>query len=313
LVEATTGTQVWNGRYDGEVTDVFELQDRVTEAVVGAIEPRITLSEIERARRKRPESLSAYDCVMRALPAIWSQGAEATAEGLSWAEQAISLDPGYSLPRALAAWCYAQRPTYFRVQSLRREDIEADRTKATALARQAVRLDNSDPLVLTFAGAAHSLTREYPLAESLIEKALAMDPNSAWAWTRSGWINVYLRKTSRAIEHFERSIRLSPLDPMMFNIFAGIGAAHLDAENYAEAARWIERGLREQPDAIWLNRMLAVAYFHSGHVDAAKTALGVLLRSFPGLTIAGLVESAAFSDFLRGKFEEAFRELGLPG
>ena len=100
LVDAPTSTQVWNDRYDGEVSDIFDLQDRVTEAVVGAIEPSITLSEIERARRQRPENLSAYDCVMRALPAIWSQDRETTVEGLRWAEKAMSLDPAYALPRA---------------------------------------------------------------------------------------------------------------------------------------------------------------------------------------------------------------------
>ena len=99
---------------------------------------------------------------------------------------------------------------------------------------------------------------------------------------------------------------------MTFNILAGIGAAHVEKEDYAGAARWVERGLREQPDALWLNRILTVAYFHSGQVDRAKAALGVLLERFPNLTISGLVESATMSDFAKSKFEEAFRALGLP-
>jgi adenylate cyclase len=294
------------------VADIFDLQDRVTEAVVGAIEPSITLREIERARRKRPDNLSAYDCVMRALPAIWSQDTETTAEGLQWAERAMSLDVSYALPRALAAWCYAQRPTYLRLSNILIAGIEADRRRASSLAREAVRLNNGDPLVLTFAGAAHSLTREYLLAESLIQKALLLDPNSAWAWTRSGWNNVYLRQPDRAIEHFHRSIRLSPVDPMTFNIFAGIGAAHVEKEDYATAAQWLERGLREQPDALWLNRILTAAYFHSGQVELANAALRVLLERFPDLTISSLVGSATVSDFAKNKFEEAFRALGLP-
>jgi adenylate cyclase len=249
---------------------------------------------------------------MRALPAIWSQDTETTAEGLQWAERAMTLDVGYALPRALAAWCYAQRPTYLRLSNVLMADMEADRRRATALARAAVRLDNSDPLVLTFAGSAHSLTREYLLAQSLIEKALLLDPNSAWAWTRSGWNNVYLRQPDRAIEHFHHSMRLSPVDPMTFNIFAGIGAAHVEKEDYAAATQWLERGLREQPDALWLNRILSAAYFHSGQIELAKGALGVLLERSPHLTISILVGSATVSDFAKGKFEEAFRALGLP-
>src|SRR3954468_10980114 len=93
LIEATTGNHVWSERYEGDASDIFDLQDRVTEAVVGALEPNITASEIERARRKRPESLTAYDLVMRALPAIWSQDSETTEGGLRLAEQAIKLDP----------------------------------------------------------------------------------------------------------------------------------------------------------------------------------------------------------------------------
>ena len=114
LIDASTGNHIWSERYDGDLADIFDLQDRVTEAIVGAIEPTITLSEIERAKRKRPDSLDAYDCVMRALPTVWSHDAEAIAEGLRLAEQAMVLDPTYALPKALAAWCYAQRVTYMR-------------------------------------------------------------------------------------------------------------------------------------------------------------------------------------------------------
>lgn len=101
LIDATTASHLWSERYDGEFADIFDLQDRVTEAIVGAIEPTITLSEVEWAKRKRPDNLDAYDCVMPALPAIRSQDAETTAEGLRLVEQAMVLDPSYALPKAL--------------------------------------------------------------------------------------------------------------------------------------------------------------------------------------------------------------------
>src|SRR5215217_1113670 len=102
LIDATTGNHIWGERYDGDISDIFDLQDRVTEAVVGAIEPSITVSEIDRARRKRPESLGAYECAIRALPAIWSHDTEMIEEGLRLAERAIELDPSYALPKAIA-------------------------------------------------------------------------------------------------------------------------------------------------------------------------------------------------------------------
>ena len=307
LIDATTGSHIWTERYDGDLTDIFDLQDQVTEAIVGALEPTITLSEIERAKRKRPDNLDAYDCVMRALPAIWSQDEETTAEGLRLVEQAMALDPSYALPKALAAWCHAQRLSYLRTRN-----PAEDRSRATTLAQDAVRLDSSDPLVLTCAGAAYSITRNYALAQSLIEKALKLDPNSAWTCQRSGWINVYLRQSDRALEQFNRAMRLSPVDPLMFNIFIGIGCAYIDKTKYGEAAHWIEKGLREKPDAVWAYRPLTAALFHAGRIDEAKRTCTMLLRHFPNLTVSGLVESTPGNDFIREKYAEAFLALGLP-
>lgn len=307
LIDATTGNHIWSERYNGDFADIFDLQDHVTEAIVGAIEPTITLSEIDRAKRKRPDRLDAYDCVMRALPALWSQDPETTAEGLRLAEKAIALDPAYALPRALAAWFYAQRLSY-----LRTKNPAEDRNRATTLAQDAVRLDNNDPLVLTCAAAAYSITREYALAQNLIKKALKLDPNSAWTCQRSGWINVYIREPDRAIEHFKRAMRLSPVDPLMFNIFIGIGCAYFEKTEYHEAARWVEKGLRERPDAVWANRALTASLFHAGRIDEAKITFTTFRKNFPDLTISGLLERTPGSDFIRAKFAEAFRALGLP-
>ena len=197
---------MWSERYDGELADIFDLQDRVTEAVVGAIEPTIRLSEVERARRKRPDSLDAYDCVMRAFPAVLVPGARRNRGGARFAEQAIRLDPSYALPKALAAWCYAQCAVYMRTAV-----PGEDKQKAFRLAQDAASLDQTDPLVLTVLSAAYALVGQFALGRAAIEKALAIDPNSAWAWTRSGYLHVYTQCPDRAIEHFRRAIRLSPL------------------------------------------------------------------------------------------------------
>ena len=307
LIDATTGNHIWGERYQGDASDIFDLQDRVTEAVVGALEPSITVTEIERARRKRPESLTAYDLVMRALPAIWSQDSEMTEGGLSLAKQAIELDPSYALPRAVAAWCYAQRLSYLRTKNL-----SEDRAKAVSLAREAARIDDNDPLVLTCAGAAYSIAREYPRAQTLIEKALALDPNSAWAWHRSGWLHAYIREPNTAIEHFQRAMRLSPVDPLTFNVFIGIGAAYFEKEEYDAAARWIEKGLREKPDALWAYRLLSASYFYAGRTDEACRTFAAFVETFPGLTVSSLLDRTPGSDFIKAKFGAAFRALGLP-
>ena len=105
-------------------------------------------------------------------------------------------------------------------------------------------------------------------------------------------------------------MRLSPVDPLMFNTFIGIGAAHFDKAEYDYAALWIEKGLREKPDAIWANRLLAASYFHAERSDEAKQTFAVFLERFPNLSIAQIIERAPGSDFMRNKFAEAFRSMG---
>ena len=307
LLDASEGSHLWADRYDGELTDIFDLQDRITERIVGAIEPSIRSSEIERARRKRPDSLDAYDFVMRALPTVWSNEPDGASQGLSLLEQAIKLDPTYPLALALASWCLAQQVIY-----LRSRDLASDREKALELARQAARLDSDDPLVLTALSAAYMLVRELDLAAPFLEKALLIDPNSAWAWQRSGWLHTYRSRSETAIEHFERSLRLSPLDPINFNSYFGIGTAHANAGRYEVAVTWIEKGLRERPDAVWGYRILASAYANAGRLKEASEAVTTLLETYPNLTISQLLELLPANPDFTSRYAEGLRLAGLP-
>lgn len=142
--------------------------------------------------------------------------------------------------------------------------------------------------MLTVLGAAHAIVREYEIATRMLEKALALDPNSAWAWNRSGWLESYLDRADTAIAHFERALRLSPFDPMSFNAFIGIGGAHFVAGRYVDAVRWSEKGLLEQPGAIWVRRQLVATYALLRREREARSGVAVLLREYPDLTISKL-------------------------
>jgi adenylate cyclase len=167
-------------------------------------------------------------------------------------------------------------------------------------------------LVLTCASAACTIIGDFELGATLIDKALLLDPNSAWAWQRSGWIRVYQREAETAIHHFQRSLRLSPLDPITFNVFVGIGAAYAYKGEYDRAIEWVKKGLRERPDAVWTYRLLTVTYYHAGRLDEARTASTKLVSAFPNLTISRLVESTPCDLIYRQGLIEAFRALGLP-
>jgi adenylate cyclase len=178
LLEAETGNHLWADRYEGSVEDVFDFQDRITENVVGAIEPRLRVAEMERARRKRPESLTAYDRFLRALSQFYLASRDGMAATLRLLEETIRLDPDYGPPYALGAQCYV----YYITQGWT-DDREWDRAEGERWAHAALERDRDDPTVLWMAGHALGfLTRDYETALALLDRSLALNPNSASAY-----------------------------------------------------------------------------------------------------------------------------------
>jgi adenylate cyclase len=307
LIDGADGSHIWADRFDSEADDIFDLQDRLTEAIVGAIQPSIRSSEIERAKRKRPDSLDAYDCVMRAMPTVWSHDPELALQALEHLERAMSLDPNYALAKSLASWCHAQQVIY-----LRSSDPSRDRELALTLAEQAARLDSNDPLVLTTLSAAYTLSGRLDRAATLIERALQLDPNSAWAWQRSGWIHVYKAQPELALDHFGRGLRISPFDPINFNSYIGTGMAHFAAGRYEDAIEWIEKGILERPSAIWAHRLLAPAYAQAGRLADARRSATRLLKSYPDFTIARHYQNFVSHSPYMNRIIEGLRLAGIP-
>ncbi|HZH53502.1 MAG TPA: adenylate/guanylate cyclase domain-containing protein [Microvirga sp.] len=307
LIDATTGTHLWADHYDGVVEDLFDFQDQITASVVGAIQPSIRAAEIERARRKRPESLDAYDLVMQALPLVWSLERENNREATRLLEEALRLDPNYPLAFSLAAWCCGQRVVYNWTSS-----PDEERQEALHKAQVAASLESDDPFTLTVLGAALTITREYKRASVVLERALALDPNSAWAWNRSGWLHNYQDDPETAIRHFERSLRLSPFDPMAFNCDMGIGSAHFIAGRYEESVAWQERALLAHPESAWIHRNLAPAYALAGQKGKAAESVRELLKAYPGMRISDVTGALAFSQEVLDRIAEGLRLAGLP-
>ncbi|MGO4571456.1 adenylate/guanylate cyclase domain-containing protein [Microvirga sp. 2TAF3] len=307
LDDGTTGAHLWADHYDGTVEDIFDLQDRITASVVGAIQPSIRAAEVERARRKRPDSLNAYDLVMQALPYVWSLDVASNRVATKLLEEALRLDPTYPLALSLSSWCSGQRIIYNWSK-----DPAQDRRDALDKAYAAADLAADDPLVLTVLGAAQTITREYQAGLLLLEKALALDPNLAWAWNRSGWLRNFLDDPDTGIEHFERAIRLSPFDPMIFNSYAGIGAAHFVAGRYGPAVEWYQKARLANPKAAWINRFLAAAYVFSGNQEQAEACVQKLLVAYPGLTVRAVRAAPPFSKDVIDRLCEGLRRAGLP-
>ena len=307
LIDAVGNAHIWADKFDGTLEDLFDLQDRITEQVVGALQPSIRLAEIERARRKRPQDLGAYDYTMRAMPLVWALEMEASEQALALLGQALAVDPAYPLALSLAGWCHAQRLVYNWT-----DDIDAERTAALSHAEKAAELSVDDPLILAVLGAVHTILRNYGTARVMLERAVALDPNAAWAWSRLGWLETYADHPERAIENFQRALRLSPFDPMNFNNYVGMGSAHEVAERYEEAVALYRRALQERPHAVWILRNLVSSLVGAGRLDEAKVEFSHLHAAYPDLTISKFKKAMVFSPAMLDRMATQLKTMGLP-
>jgi adenylate cyclase len=306
LIETEGGAHVWSSRFDGAIDEFFDLEDRITEQVAGALQPSIRIAEIERSRRKRPQDLGSYDFTMRALPHVWVLEKEESAKALELLEKALAIDPGYPLALSLAGWCHAQRSVYNWA-----DDIAGSQAMARSLAERAAEMSGDDSIILAVLGAVHTFVRNHGTARVLLERAVTLDPNAAWAWSRLGWLEAYSDQSQKAIGNFERALRLSPIDPMNFNNYVGIGSAHEVAQEYNEAAAFYRRALEERPNARWIYRNLASVLSGAGRVDEAKQAFTEMMRSYPDLTVSKFKQAMVFSPAVLDRMAENLRKLGL--
>jgi len=241
------------------------------------------------------------------MPHVWALEKDESAKALELLEKALKIDPEYPLALALAGWCHAQRSVYNWA-----DDLAASQSTARTLAEHAANLSGDDPLILAVLGTVHTFVRNYGTARVLLERALALDPNCAWAWSRLAWVENYADQPQKAIENFERALRLSPIDPMNFNNYAGLGSAHEILQNYDNAAALYRRALLERPNASWIYRNLASTLSASGRIDEAKLAFAEMLRSYPDLTISKYKQAMVFSGTTLDRMAECLRKLGLP-
>jgi len=307
LIETENARHIWAESFKGNIAEVFDLQDNITARVVGAIQPSIQMAEIERARRKRPSDLKTYDLVMQALPHVWALAREGNASATELLEKALELDPEYPQALSLLAWCHAQRAVYNWSST-----PEADKREALRLAERAAELSGEDPFVLAVLAAAHTVVRNIATAGMLLKRALVIDPNSAFAWNRSGWLSLYSSKAEAAVAQFEQALRLSPFDPMVFTCYFGIGCAHFIAGASALAVEWFLRGLAERPHAVWLHRTLIPALVEAGRMDEALERTRELLCAYPNLTIRAVREAMVFKSDVMDRHAAGLRLVGVP-
>jgi TolB-like protein/Tfp pilus assembly protein PilF len=310
LVDATTGTNLWADRFEGTLDDVFDLQDQVTTSVIGAISPQLEMAEIARAKRKAADSLDAYDNYLRGMAAYNQRTREANDAALRDFARAIELGPHLAAAYAMAAMAYAMRKARGWVLDRQREVSEIRR-----LTRQAAKLGPDDAVVLGNSGyALAQAAGELDEGVALIERALHLNPNLGSALLASGWVRVWLGEPELAIQHLAQAMRLSPLDPNMHMMQNATAHAHFFAGRFGESARWAQRGLREQPEALPILRIAAASLALSGRPSEARKVLARLLRLYPALRLSNFRQG--LGPYRRQEhvvqYADALRKAGLP-
>lgn len=306
LIEAETRAQLWTERYDTALDDVFAVQDEIAMSVIGAIEPGLRKVEINRVRRKRPESLDAYDLVLQALPFVYNMMPERSGPAIPLIEKALVFEFDYPLAHAVLAWCF-----HFRFS--RGGLHEGDRAMAIRHARAAVSGGSDDATTLAIAGFviwfdAHDI----PMAFDLFDRALALSNSNVVALCTSAVALAWMGKSDEAIERAQRALRLSPFDSLNYLSFQALAGANFHAGRFNEAEAAARRAVESNPYFSVPYAYLSAALVRLGRLSEARHAAKHLKALDPGFTVRRFATTVGVVPAVFDSFAEAWRAAGLP-
>jgi TolB-like protein/Tfp pilus assembly protein PilF len=309
LIVAETGTHIWANRFDRRIGDIFDLQDEITESIVGAVEPEIVSAEMRRTRGKRPDSLAAYDCVLRAYQHLFNLTLAENDKALDFLRRAIQLAPDYALAHAYASWA-----NLFRVQVIQGGSLRPVLTEALIRAQQAVELDPTDPLIQTIRAAWQlMIERDFEGGVARHEEAFEKNPNSVWICGCNAFGHALCRNPDRTLAMLDRARRLSPRDSSMFLWLPAGAMVHLLADRPEQAIQWTEDALRLNARHLMSLFLRAAAEMAAGQSTAARRTVERMRATNPALDIkfASKMLPFKFADD-KERILSALRAAGLP-
>jgi TolB-like protein/Tfp pilus assembly protein PilF len=309
LIDGIAGTHLWAERFEGTLADIFELQDQVATGVVGAMAPQLEQAEIERALRKPIPSLNAYDFYLRGMAKLHRGTRDSVDEALTQFSEAIRLDPDFATAHAMAAWCH-----FWRKVNGWTSDGSTEAAEGARLARCAVELGRDDAVALARSGHVFGhLAGDLDSGIALLDRARILNPNLASAWFLGGFLHVWRGEPEAAIGLFTRAMRLSPLDPELYRMQAGMAAAHLFAGRFDDASSWAEKSFWNLPSFLMVVSIVAASHALAGRPPAARQAMRHLRQLDPALRISSLREWLPIQrpeDL--ALFTDGLRRAGLP-
>jgi adenylate cyclase len=309
LGDTVSGETVWTDRMDVAVRDVFAVQDQIVADTVACIAPSIRNAELKRALRKPPETLSAYDALLRALDLIVRLDRKAFQGAASFLWQARETEPGFALPHAWAAWLHMHRAALGWSR-----DLAADVEQAAEFAQAAVRLDGRNARALATLGHLRSFFHhDHAVGRGYVADALLACPNDPFCWAMSSAGASYVGQHPEAVLHAEKALRLAPFDKYRFYYRAALGLAYYVAGGYEEAVRCGRIAVDENPAFTSNLRYLAASLAAAGQLEEACTVSRALLAQQPEFNLQTYRPRIPFrDDALRALHVEHLRLAGIP-
>jgi adenylate cyclase len=311
LIDAATGAHLWADRFDGALEDIFDLQDKVTQQVVGAIAPELDRAEIERASRRPTGNVDAVTEYYRGLPHVYRPTTPANNDiALQHFKNAIALDPTYSPAYGGAAMCLMWR----RTNKWPRDNAEDD-AQLLRFVERVKELNTDDAFALSGLGFALCVFNVdyYEVGIDMVDRAIRSNPNWGPTYRARGFLRVWDGGSDTAIADFEQSMRFSPRDPFSYTSMLGMAFGHYNAGRYAEAANWADKAIRVFPYFIAGMQIAIMCYVGAGRIEEAQRVMADCLRMMPNWRRSTVTEwNGLRSPELQMKMSEALIKAGLP-
>jgi adenylate cyclase len=303
LIDASNGNHIWADRYDGDLNDVFALQDRITNSVVAAIEPHLLEAESVRSQNRTPNDVRAWDLLMQASFLFWRLNKTDGDAAISILRDATRLYPDYAPAHSMLAFAL------LLLGYLGYIDVQA--SEAASLAARAAELDRNDPWAYVALGFVAFTERHTDESIAHFQRALDLNPNFAAAHGYLGWTLSFDGQSDRAIGHSRTAIRMSPHDPQQVIFYGGLAAAHYLAGSYDEAINSALCVLRFRPTFNGARRLLVAALAQAGRLDEAAKELERLKDFQPDISLAWIEKNVPYTAKQMKSYLEGWRKVGL--
>jgi len=310
LIDATTGGHLWAERYDGEVDNVFDLQDAITGKIISSLALQLTPDERESIARPETTDVAAYDAYLQGWEHLQRHTADEFVKALPYLKDAVELDPAYGHAYAALAWLYYQAYQRYWHKALGL----SERSEALHEANRYLEMALNHPTPLAHRVAADrmwQIEHEFDAAITAAKRAVALDPGNPVSHAGLARAFAHAGRADEAVESMKKAMRLDPHYPPYYLYILGI--AYFTGKRYEESTDVLERALERNPEFIFSKLPLMAAYSHLGREEEARAAFAEFKEIFPKASVQGIAPHWPFKNASDAdRFLDGLRKAGVP-